>query len=222
MTSGWRGRWFRGSVTFLITRAPAGWQWTGLGLGSATQPWIERWTPDVKQTNDPLPFDIPAPWPDGERFTAGGLTQCIIEQGYLLAHLAGGWVGAIVAAAILEIWSARRCGFGPRGFYYNTGPTHDQSNAFAIDFSRYRRFVPYDNIAGGTPVLAIREGSSRTSGPQFRPATPAPRIVWRSSIWIRQIQQPAGASRRVTFTSKALTGFLFRNTCGCRRARASD
>ena len=162
MTSGWRGTWFRGSVTFILSRAPAGWQWTGLGLGSPTQKWFERWTPDIKQTNAPLPFDIPAPWPAGQSFMAGGLAQFIIQQAFLLANLAGGWVGAIVAAATAEYWSASRCGFGPRGFYYNTGPTHDQSNAFAIDFTRYRRYVPYDNISGGTPVLAVREGIVRT------------------------------------------------------------
>lgn len=47
---------------------------------------------------------------------------------------------------------------GPRGFYYNIGPTHDEEDAFAIDFTRYRRFVPYDNESCGTPVLAVREG----------------------------------------------------------------
>lgn len=64
----------------------------------------------------------------------------------------------MAAAAVTFAYSARRCGFGPRGFYYNTWPTHEESNAFAIDFTRYRRFVAYDNISGGTPVLAIREG----------------------------------------------------------------
>jgi hypothetical protein len=50
------------------------------------------------------------------------------------------------------------CGFGPRGFYYNEGSTHDEEDAFAIDFTRYRKNVPYNNDSGGTPVLAVRDG----------------------------------------------------------------
>ena len=37
-------------------------------------------------------------------------------------------------------------------------PPHTEAEAFAIDFTRYRRYLPYDNVAGGTPVLASHDG----------------------------------------------------------------
>jgi hypothetical protein len=55
-------------------------------------------------------------------------------------------------------FAANPCGFGPRGFYYNEGSTHQESDAFAIDFTRYRPNVPYVPESGGTPVLAARGG----------------------------------------------------------------
>jgi hypothetical protein len=144
-TSGWRGRYFQGDVAFILTKAPQGWQWTGVGLSSANERWIERWRPAVKQTNSPLPFELFAPWPEGQHFMAGGFLRYWEEQ------LGLGLLGALVL-------SSGDCGFGPRGFYYNTWPTHDEDEAFAIDFTRYRQWVPYDNIAGGTHVLAARSG----------------------------------------------------------------
>jgi murein DD-endopeptidase MepM/ murein hydrolase activator NlpD len=151
-TSGWRGQWFRGDVMFIITKAPRGWEWTGLGLAFANDLWLERWRPQVKQTNQPLPFEILAPWPAGQSFMAGGLTQYIGQQAAILA------AGLIGGAVLALVFARNRCGFGPRGFYYNQFSTHEGTNAFAIDFTRYRRYVPYDNESAGTPVLAVREG----------------------------------------------------------------
>jgi hypothetical protein len=151
-TSGWRGHWFRGDVILIMTKAPNGWQWTGLGIASANDLWHERWRPKVKQTNQPLPFEILAPWPAGLSFTAGGLTQYIGQQAAIIA-------AGLIGGGLLALFFARsRCGFGPRGFYYNQWPTHEEGDAFAIDFTRYRRYVPYDNESGGTPVLAVRAG----------------------------------------------------------------
>ena len=81
---------------------------------------------------------------------AGGLLEYIAQQAAILGTPFGGFLLAYLAS--------RRCGFGVRGFYYNQRPTHTDEDAFAIDFTRYRRFVPYDNELGGTPVLAVRDG----------------------------------------------------------------
>jgi tetratricopeptide (TPR) repeat protein len=151
-TSGWDGSWFHGELSLILTRAPRGWQWTGIALSQADEPWLERWAPTEPASNQPLPFELLAPWPRGQCFTAGGLREHLIEA----AIVAGSWpFSALVAAGYA---AASCCGWGLRGFYYNTGPTHSGNNAFAIDFTRYRRFVPYDNESGGTPVLAAREG----------------------------------------------------------------
>ena len=167
-STGWKGRWYHGTVALIITEAPRGWQWTGLALFDANELWIERWKPAVMQTNQPLPFEILAPWPEGQCFTAGGLVEYIIEAASVAA---AGPFAPLVAGGL----AARNCcGWGLRGFYYNTGPTHDEEDAFAIDFSRYRRFVPQDNESGGTSVLAVREGivsTVRAGRPNGDPST---------------------------------------------------
>ena len=156
---GWAGTWFRGDVTFIITRAPRGWRCTGVGVGGVDERWLERWRPAVERTNQPLPFPLLAPWPVDLNFTAGGLTHYIGQQAVIIAAAATAWpFGAIAAAALALGYASNPCGFGPRGYYYNQGPTHDGDDAFAIDFTRYRPFVPYDNESGGTPVLAARGG----------------------------------------------------------------
>jgi hypothetical protein len=114
--------------------------------------WAERWRPAVKETNQPLPFEILAPWPAEQSFEAGGLSKFIVEQAAVLD--AGFLAGALLALSL----STDDCGFGVRGYYYNTDSTHSGANAFAIDFTRYKQFEPYQNAAGGTPVLAARAG----------------------------------------------------------------
>jgi tetratricopeptide (TPR) repeat protein len=151
-TAGWRGKWFNGDVVFLISQSPRGWHWTGLALAQANDLWVERWRPLVLQSNQPLPFELLAPWPNGQCFKAGGLTQFIVEQAAVIA-------GGVIFGGLLAFnFSRSCCGFGPRGFYYNQGSTHDEEDAFAIDFTRYRQYVPYDPESGGTPVLAARAG----------------------------------------------------------------
>ena len=151
-TTGWKGKWFHGEVTLILSEAPKGWQWTGIALHNSNEHWAERWAPAVIETNDPLPFELRAPWPEGQCFTAGGLFEHIAEA----AIVAAAWPFSGVVA--VGFASANCCGWGARGFYYNIGPTHDEEDVFAIDFTRYRRFVPYDNESGGTPVLAVHEG----------------------------------------------------------------
>ena len=151
-TSGWKGKWFSGDVVFLISQAPRGWQWIAVALAHANDLWVERWRPAIKQKNQPLPFELLAPWPADQSFKAGGLTPYIVEQAAVLA-------GGLIGGGLLALYFAQsRCGFGPRGFYYNQGSTHDEEDAFAIDFTRYRQYVPYDPESGGTPVLAARSG----------------------------------------------------------------
>ena len=72
-TSGWKGDWYRGVVTLLLTQAPKGWQWTAVVLSEPHEAWVERWRPATPQTNQPLPFSLLAPWPSGQSFKAGGL-----------------------------------------------------------------------------------------------------------------------------------------------------
>jgi len=150
-TSGWTGRWYRGDVIFLLTRAPRGWEWTGVAITTANELWADRWRPPVKEKNQPLPFELAAPWPAGQCFKAGGFAEYLVEQA---AVLAAGWPFGLI---LLGTLSASKCGFGPRGFYFNLF-THTGNDAFAVDFTRYRQFVPYDNESGGTPVLAARGG----------------------------------------------------------------
>ncbi len=158
-SSGWRGRWFRGEVIFLITRSARGWQWTGCGIAAPNDLWLEHWRPAKPQTNDPLPFELLAPWQNGLCCAAGGLGPYLRDQMIIAYAAAVAWpFGAIAAAAATLALSARACGFGPRGFYYNDSDTHGEANAFAIDFTRYQRFVPYINRSEGTPVLAPRGG----------------------------------------------------------------
>ena len=151
-TSGWKGEWYRGVVTLLLTLAPKGWQWTAVVLSEPDEAWVERWRPATPQTNQPLPFSLLAPWPSGQSFKAGGLIEYIGQQ--VAIGAAGSIGGPLLAVALAH----NACGFGPRGFYYNQGPTHDEQDAFAIDFTRYERNVPYDNESGGTPVLAAMDG----------------------------------------------------------------
>jgi hypothetical protein len=183
-TRGWAGKWFQGDVVFMITRAPTGWRWTGLGIATPNELWLERWRPAVERQNQPLPFPLLAPWPVDQSFMAGGLTE------YARIALVG-----INPLAALK-YARRPCGFGPRGFYYHQ-MTHDGHDAFAIDFTRYRQYLPFDNESGGTPVLAARGGvvsdrvwgfQSGYSGPQGNlvyikhadPANPADQERWTS------------------------------------------
>lgn len=158
-TGGWQGRWFSGDVVLLITGAPGGWQWTGVAPTLPNELWLDRWHAPVAHSSNALPFELLAPWPAGQCFTAGGIEMYAVQQAEIIAVLAaGGWFGWIAAAALALQFSTIECGFGPRGFYYNTSPTHDEEDAFAIDFTRYRQYVPYYRQSGGTPVLAARAG----------------------------------------------------------------
>lgn len=141
----------RGEVYLFLTLFPDGWQWTGFGITQVTDFWRERWTSKRPQTNQPLPFEITSPWPSDYRFMAGGLDDFAAKS---TAVLAAGIFGPAVAYG----FSRQGCGYGPRGFYYNQWSTHEDEDAFAIDFTRYKRGKPFANRSGGTPVLAVANG----------------------------------------------------------------
>jgi murein DD-endopeptidase MepM/ murein hydrolase activator NlpD len=151
-SSGWGGELLRGSIGLVFIRAPRGWQCGGIALTELTDELLERWKPKKIQQNQPLPFTLRAPWPAGRNFMAGGLPQFAVKVAAVAA--AGPLGGALLAAG----FSTLTCGFGTRGFYYNDLFSHQGEDAFAIDFTRYRRGVPFDNESGGTPVLAAAPG----------------------------------------------------------------
>ena len=161
--SGFKGKSFRGHTTLLITKAPGGWQWTSIVLQTPTKYWAERWTTgstgtvgviqsELEEGPDSVPFEILAPWPKPICFTAGGLEYFLTMESIVVA---GGLFGFVLATILA---TKECCGYGPRGYYYNTAPTHEGTDSFAIDFTRYKENVPYVNESGGTHVLAVREG----------------------------------------------------------------
>jgi Peptidase family M23 len=152
-TQGWKGSLFRGEVLLVLIRSGRGWQWTGIALADPTEEWMARWRPAKIETNQPLPFPLRAPWPAGQSFRAGGIRDFALKTA---AIAAAGFIGGPILA---YVFSRNDCGFGTPGYYYNTGPTHDEEDAFAIDFTRYKYGQPFNSIAEGTPVLAAADGN---------------------------------------------------------------
>jgi tetratricopeptide (TPR) repeat protein len=167
LTFGWRGKWFENVVGFCFERSGRGWQWDGVIVNAPADPWVARWTPTEKRSNQALTLPLLAPWPEGKYFMAGGLSLFIIQSAVIASYLWIPYVGPGLAATRAFLYSLSHCGFGLRGFYYNAGPTHTGANAFAIDFSRYHRGVPYFNASGGTPVLSPADGICRWSTGQY-------------------------------------------------------
>lgn len=163
LTSGWRGRRFKYVVGFVFGLSGRGWAWEGVLVTAPADPWLDRWTPAVPATNQALDLRLLAPWPEGRHFTAGGLSDFIWACAVLNGLRAVPFVGWALAAARAYQLSLATCGFGLRGFYYNAGPTHTGDNAFAIDFSSYRRGRPFVNASGGTPVLSAADGTVRST-----------------------------------------------------------
>jgi hypothetical protein len=116
-----------------------------------TEPLKQRWTPAKKQTNQPLTIPLEAPWLRGLRCMAGGLASYIVQT----IHLLGFGPFAYFAALV---FSDRDCGFGPRGLYYNTLPTHTDEDAFAIDFSHAVPGFPWRNASNRLTVAVPRIG----------------------------------------------------------------
>jgi hypothetical protein len=161
LTSGWRGKHFRGVVGFAFVECGLGWEWCGLLVSAPSDVWGPRWEPAEKMTNQPLPFGLLAPWPAGRRFTAGGLEQFVWRSSAVAAAVLVPIIGASIGAMLAGAFSLTDCGYGLRGFYYNQGPTHQGQDAFSIDFTTYQRGLPFVNLAGGTPVLCVADGVVR-------------------------------------------------------------
>lgn len=156
---GFNGKLMKGDVGLLLTKSAYGWQWSGFILPIPPDQLNKNPGP-VKAFNDiVLPFPIKAPWPAGQSFMAGGLSGYISEQSIILGVFASGPLGPLAAAIVTAAYAARPQGFGVRGFYYDNYPTHNDNDYYAIDFTRYRQYVPYDNLSGGTPVLAVADGT---------------------------------------------------------------
>lgn len=155
---GWQGELLSGTAALVFMRTPAGWECTGVALTELCDELKERWKPEEIQKNQPLPFTLRAPWPAGDSFMAGGLFDFGLRSTAVAAAAASTPFG-IGGALLAEAFSLSDCGYGPRGFYYNDiSDTHQDEDAFAIDFTRYRRGVPLDNESGGTAVLAPAPG----------------------------------------------------------------
>jgi murein DD-endopeptidase MepM/ murein hydrolase activator NlpD len=161
LTTGWRGKRFEYVVGFYFVRSGRGWGWEGIIVNSPVEPWLKRWAPNEMRTNQPLTLPLLAPWPAGRYFMAGGLSDFIWQSAFIAGLAAIPIIGGGLAAAQAYAYSLSHCGFGLRGFYYNAGPTHTGDDAFAIDFSSYRRGVPFLNASGGTPVLSPADGIVR-------------------------------------------------------------
>ncbi|MGB5658446.1 MAG: peptidoglycan DD-metalloendopeptidase family protein [Thermoanaerobaculia bacterium] len=157
-SEGWEGDLLRGRVGLVFMLAPQGWECTGVVLTEVGDEFQERWGPKEIQKNQPLPFTLRAPWPSGDNLMAGGVFEFGLKTAAVAAAAAGTPFG-LGGAALALGFSLSDCGFGPRGFYYNdVSDTHQDEDAFAIDFTRYRRGIPFDNESGGTAVLAPAPG----------------------------------------------------------------
>ena len=73
-----------------------------MAIAGGSALWVERWRPAVLQKNQPLPFELYAPWPEGQCFTAGGFNEYLVQQTAILAAAAGGGFlfGSLAAAAV--------------------------------------------------------------------------------------------------------------------------
>jgi len=151
MTTGWNGKIIKGEVVFVFTQSARGWQWSGLICAPGGDEWQLRWHTKVKQTNQPLPFSVTAPWADGMHMMAGG-------QGLFVRRQLG-VIGAGLFAPLVARWHSRGpCGFGMRGFYYNSIFSHVDEDAFAIDFTRYGPGMPYSNSSDRIEARVVAPG----------------------------------------------------------------
>jgi tetratricopeptide (TPR) repeat protein len=178
-TAGWCGKWFQGNIRFELRRFGSLWQWTSVSIHGNPHMYMERLEKHPKETNQPLPFSLKAPWDRGNNadktFMAGGLGKAdeapiFVARG--IVEIAR-WIPIPFIHEILQSVSVaydtlspaevarqaamalRPCGFGLRGFYYNAIASHTGADAFAIDFSDYDTFIAASEF---WPVLAAVDG----------------------------------------------------------------
>ena len=145
-TDDWKGELLHGRVYFLLTRARDGWEWSGLVLTQVEKAYFELFPPAPEAKNQLPQIAIKAPYPAGVCFRAGGLRR--FGESFL----------PFFGAGIFLADNFSGCGYGPGGFYYNEGSTHQGQEAFAIDFTRYLTFLPFIMAAGGIQTLAVQAG----------------------------------------------------------------
>jgi hypothetical protein len=150
-TNGWAGQFIAGDVSFLLMNSPKGWEWCGITIDPQPLHWGERWVSRIIETNQPLPFELFAPWQAPLQATAGGLKRYIEENAAI-------WTAGPFAPLIALGVSQRTCGFGPRGFYYGYGPTHQEEDTFAIDFTHTIEGRPWDNSSRRMVAAVPRVG----------------------------------------------------------------
>lgn len=149
---GWTGKLCTGMVILLLTRRSAGWQWEGLGVTQLGTAFEELHPPAKREENQALRIHIKAPWPAGQCFLAGGLGQSIVAGGSFL------FGERLLNATVWFIASlATDCGFGQMGLYYNQ-VGHSGTDAFAIDFIRHVRGLPWSDGSGGILALSAAQG----------------------------------------------------------------
>ncbi len=127
-------------LVFLIDKTPFGWQLGGVGglyvLGSSQTPVAP--SPPPNAPPPPLPggqdafVSLKAPWLAGESMQAGGLSFDLDWFHFFV--LAGGSIDNVTDLLFDTLIRTDRCGPTMPGFYYDTGPTHQGSVRFAIDF----------------------------------------------------------------------------------------
>jgi Tetratricopeptide repeat/Peptidase family M23 len=181
-THGWDGAFFWGSVLFILTRAPGGFEWSGVAL---TQRRHRNGEPpdlpdDPREDPPDLPADPPpgqgstptsppvtpaslgmkAPWPAGENLRAGGIVGFVAQLAAFaaIAAPAGPFAPLVYAGLLAAASLTTPCGFGPGGLYYGQPSTHVGRDTFAIDFSRFVQGVPLLLDAFGKPILAVADG----------------------------------------------------------------
>lgn len=176
-TNGWCGEVFGDDVSFLLSRAPGGYEWSGV-IGRPRQhmnghfPRDPKEVPDTKppkRTPQPGPttadktvadLRLKAPFARGEFFRVGGIAPLAAELAALAATSAGAgplfWLVYSSALAVRSL--ASPCGLGIGGLYYGQPTTHVGRYHFAVDFATYLRGVPFALATRGRPVLAIADG----------------------------------------------------------------
>lgn len=173
MTSGWAGRLCAGVVLFVLVRRRAGWEWGGIAVTQLGAGFDDVLPPPEREENQSLRIRIKAPWPSGLCFRAGG----VVQFGFIAA---GGppawWIASL----------ADDCGFGVWGFYYNQSG-HSGNQAFAIDFTRNVRGVPWADSSGGNPALSVFAGLVNTTQCSFASGDPniGNETSWRSTTRTR-------------------------------------
>lgn len=164
-SAGWHGRVLVGRVMLVLSRLSGRWEWSGVVLTQPNAELARLIPPSEMRTNQPLPTPfMKAPWPAGISFRAGGVLNFGAEALAVSAIPFG-----FIAAGVM---SANDCGWGPAGFYYNQFGHNGSEQAFAVDFTRYRRGIPLVDATNHVQVLSCLYGVVSMVRAQFADGDP--------------------------------------------------